>query len=46
MADRGFTIHESVAIQRAELVIPAVRSQLDSVDVENTRGIADVRIDV
>jgi len=47
MADRGFTIHESVAFQRAELVIPAaVRSQLDSIDVKNTRGIANVRIDV
>lgn len=47
MADRGFTIHESVAFQRAELVITAaVISQLDSIDVKNTRGIANVRIDV
>lgn len=45
MADRGFTIHESVLMQRAELVIPAFtkgRDQLDPIDVEKTRGIANV----
>lgn len=49
MADRGFTIHESVAFKRAQLVIPAFtkgKSQLDPIDVENTRGIANVRIHV
>ena len=49
MADRGFTIHESVAFKKAELVIPAFtkgKSQLDPIDVENTRGIANVRIHV
>ncbi|XP_022777555.1 uncharacterized protein LOC111318977 [Stylophora pistillata] len=49
MADRGFTIHESVLMQRAELVIPAFtkgRDQLDPIDVEKTRGIANVRIHV
>ena len=49
MADRGFTIHESVLMQRAELVSPAFtkgKDQLDPVDVEKTRGIANVRIHV
>ena len=49
MADRGFTIHESVAFKRASLVIPAFtkgKDQLDPVDVEKTRGIASVRIHV
>ena len=49
MADRGFTIHESVAFKRAKLVIPAFtkgKEQLDPVDVETTRGIANVRIHV
>ena len=47
MADRGFTIHDIVALKRAELAIPAFtkgKSQLDPVDVESTRGIANVRI--
>ena len=47
MADRGFTIHESVAFKRAKLIIPAFKKgkdQLDPVDVEATRGIAWVRI--
>ena len=46
LADRGFTIHESVIFQRAELAIPAFtkgKDQLDPVDVEKTRGIANVR---
>ena len=49
MADRGFTIHDIVALKRAELAIPAFtkgKSQLDPVDVEGTRGIANVRIHV
>lgn len=49
LADRGFTIHESVIFQRAELAIPAFtkgKDQLDPVDVEKTRGIANVRIHV
>jgi len=49
MADRGFTIHESLVFKRAELAIPAFtkgKSQLDPIDVENTRGIANVRIHV
>ena len=49
MADRGFTIAESVGLKQAKLVIPAftkVKSQLNPVDVEKTRGIANVRIHV
>ena len=49
MADRGFTIHESLVFKQAELAIPAftrVKDQLDPVDVEKTRGIANVRIHV
>lgn len=49
MADRGFTITESVGLKHAKLVIPAFtrgKSQLDPVDVEQTRGIANVRIHV
>ena len=49
MADRGFTIHESVWFQQAELAIPAFtrgKDQLDPIDVEKTRGIANVRIPV
>ncbi|CAH3159156.1 unnamed protein product [Porites lobata] len=49
MADRGFTIAESVGLKQAKLVIPAFtkgKSQLDPVDVEKTRGMASVRIHV
>ena len=49
MADRGFTITESVGLKHAKLVIPAFtkgKDQLDPVDVESTRGIANVRIHV
>ena len=49
MADRGFTINESVGMKQAKLVIPAFtkgKSQLDPVDVKKTRGIASVRIHV
>ena len=49
MADRGFTIHDGVALKNAQLVIPAFtkgKEQLDPIDVEKTRGIAHVRIHV
>ena len=49
LADRGFTIAESVGLKQAKLVIPAFtkgKSQLDPVDVEKTRGMASVRIHV
>ncbi len=48
-ADKGFTIEESVGLYQAKLEIPAFtrgKSQLDPVDVEKTRGIANVRIHV
>ena len=49
MADRGSTISESVGLKQAELAIPAFtkgKAQLDPIDVEKTRGIANVRIHV
>ena len=49
MADRGFTIQESLMLHKAELAIPAFtkgKDRLDPVDVEQTRGIANVRIHV
>ena len=49
LADRGFTIQESLMFRRAELAIPAFtrgKDQLDPVDIESTRGIANVRIHV
>ena len=49
MADRGFTISESVGLRHGKLVIPAFtkgKNQLDPVDVEQSRGIASVRIHV
>ena len=49
MADRGFTVHDGVALKQAKLVIPAFtkgKEQLDPADVERTRGIAHVRIHV
>ena len=49
MADRGFTISESVGLKHGKLVIPAFtkgKSQLDPVDVEKSWGIANVRIHV
>ncbi|XP_022802834.1 uncharacterized protein LOC111340276 [Stylophora pistillata] len=49
MADRGFTICDSVGLKQAKLVIPAFtegKSQLDPVDAERTRGIANVGINV
>ena len=49
MTDQGFTIQESLTLLRAELAIPAFtkgKDKLDPVDVERTRGIANVRIHV
>ena len=49
MADRGFTIHDSVLFQQSQLAIPAftkVKKQIEPTDVEKTRGIANVRIHV
>ncbi|XP_067033663.1 uncharacterized protein [Acropora muricata] len=49
MADRGFTISDSVGLKQAKLTMPAFtkrKSQLDPVDVERTRGIANVCIHV
>ena len=41
---RGFTIQESLMFHQAQLAIPAFtrgKDQLDPVDVERTRGIAN-----
>lgn len=49
MADSGFPITESVGLRQAKLVIPAItrgKGQLDPVDIEEIRGIANVRIHV
>lgn len=49
MADRGFTIHESLVCEQAQLTIPAFtwgKVQLDLFEVEKTRGTANVRINV
>ena len=49
MADRGFTIHDSVLFQQGQLVIPAFtkgKKQIEPTDVERMRGIANVRIHV
>ena len=49
MADRGFTIAESVMFQQAQLAIPSFtkgKDRIDPVDVEKTRGIANVCIHV
>ncbi|PFX29140.1 uncharacterized protein LOC111325245 [Stylophora pistillata] len=49
LADRGFTISESVAFCQAQLGTPAFtkgKNQLDPFDVERTRGIAKVQIHV
>ncbi len=49
MADQGYTIEESVWYYQAKLTIPAStrgKSQLDLIDVEKTRGIANVLIHV
>ena len=45
MADRAFNIQESLICHRVELAIPAFtkgKDQLDPVDVEGTRAIANV----
>ncbi len=45
MADRGFTISESVWFYQAQLVIPAFtrgKDQLEPIDIEKTRDIANV----
>lgn len=49
LADRGFNIKESVAVYQANMSIPAFtkgKSQLDAIEVEQTRRIANVRIHV
>ena len=49
MADRGFNIAESVGLMQARLHIPAFtkgKAQLSTLEVENTRTIANVRIHV
>ena len=49
MADRGFTVSQSIGLKHAKLKMPAFtkeKSQLDPVDVECSRGIASVRIHV
>ena len=49
LADRGFTIAESVMFQQARLAIPSFtkgKDRIDPVDVEKTRGIANVFIHV
>ena len=49
MADRGFTITESVDLQQGKLIIPAFtkgKEQLDPLDVERSRGIASVGIHI
>ena len=49
LADRGFTISDSVALHNAELKIPAFtkgKKQLSPLDVEMTRVLASSRIHV
>ena len=49
LADRGFTIQELLMFKHAQLAIPAYtrgKDQLDPVEVEETRSIANVRIHV
>lgn len=49
LADRGFDIADSVALQQAKLHIPAFtkgKKQLSALEVETTRKIANVRIHV
>ena len=49
MADRGFLIEESVALQGARLEIPAFtkgKAQMDKKSLESTRKLASVRIHV
>ena len=49
LADRGFTIAESVMFQQAQLATPSFtkgKDQFDPVDVEKTRGFANFCINV
>ena len=49
LADRGFDIHESVGVMGAEVNMPSFtkgRQQLSAVDVESSRSIAHVRVQV
>ena len=49
LADCGFTIQELLVFKHAQLAIPAftrAKDQLDPVEVEETRSIANVRIHV
>ena len=49
LADRGFSIQELLMFKHAQLAIPAFtrgKDQLDPVEVEETRSIANVRIHV
>jgi len=49
LADRGFTIDESVAIMGASLHMPAFtkgRDQLTALEVEQSRAISNVRIHI
>jgi len=49
LADRGFNISDDVAMMQAKLHLPAFtrgKKQLNAMEVENTRSIANVRIHV
>ena len=49
LADRGFDIADSVGMYQAKLHIPAFtkgKNQLEALEVEETRSIANVRIHV
>ena len=49
LADRGFTIQESLVFIKQNLAVPAFsrgKTQLDPTDIEKTRGIANVMIHV
>lgn len=49
MADRGFTVHEAIALRDANLAIPSFlgkRTQLSNVEVEYSRGLARIRVHV
>lgn len=49
MADRGFTIHETVALENATLAIPSFlgkQTQLSNKEVEDSRGLARIIVHV
>lgn len=49
LADRGFTVHESVSLRNAELRIPSFlgkRNQLTRLEVEESRELARIRVHV